>query len=334
MGHRQRRAAREISAKLIHCRISGFGGDGPRMAAHPGYDAIIQSMVGLMAATGSQQSGPTRIGVRARRYGDRALCLRRHPNGVGGACSDQVSGNFVEATLYETGLAIMHPHTANYFMHGKPPALTGNEHPNLVPVCGVRGARRTISSWASAMTARSASCAKRTWQAGARHRYALSPATSDRIANRDDALRENSKPIRVQITYEARTALSAACLRRACQPVQCSRSTRRLSSPHTIHRGDVDRPRDWYKGVASPSAASTGPRRACVARSAEIQRTCTSEILGEFGYSKSEIEALVAKGSVCRSERKLLMFRGPGLVRNCALGAGTTERTSPCPWPI
>ncbi len=27
----------------------------------------------------------------------------------------------------------MHPHAANYFMHGKPPGLTGNEHPNLVP---------------------------------------------------------------------------------------------------------------------------------------------------------------------------------------------------------
>ena len=42
-------------------------------------------------------------------------------------------GQFLETTLYETGLAIMHPHAANYFMHGKPPALTGNEHPNLVP---------------------------------------------------------------------------------------------------------------------------------------------------------------------------------------------------------
>ena len=52
-------------------------------------------------------------------------------------------GQFVEATLYETGLAIMHPHTANYFMNGgKPPALTGNEHPNLVSVCSVCRARR------------------------------------------------------------------------------------------------------------------------------------------------------------------------------------------------
>ncbi len=42
-------------------------------------------------------------------------------------------GQFLETTLFETGLAIMHPHAANYFMHGKPPGLTGNEHPNLVP---------------------------------------------------------------------------------------------------------------------------------------------------------------------------------------------------------
>jgi hypothetical protein len=27
-------------------------------------------------------------------------------------------------------------------------------------------------------------------------------------------------------------------------------------------------------------------------------------VLGEFGYSKSEIEALVTKGAVCGSERK------------------------------
>src|SRR5260370_38122119 len=43
------------------------------------------------------------------------------------------AGQFLETTLYETGLAIMHPHAANYFMHGNPPQLTGNEHPNLVP---------------------------------------------------------------------------------------------------------------------------------------------------------------------------------------------------------
>src|SRR5260370_6010154 len=46
--------------RLVHCRISGFGGDGPR-GGNPGYDAIIQAMTGMIAATGSPQSGPMRI---------------------------------------------------------------------------------------------------------------------------------------------------------------------------------------------------------------------------------------------------------------------------------
>src|SRR5262249_61902004 len=38
-----------------------------------------------------------------------------------------------EGTVDERGVAMMDPHTGNYLMHGKPPSLTGNEHPNLVP---------------------------------------------------------------------------------------------------------------------------------------------------------------------------------------------------------
>src|SRR4051812_19172615 len=41
--------------RLIHCRISGFGGEGPR-GGNPGYDAIIQAMTGMIAATGSPEA--------------------------------------------------------------------------------------------------------------------------------------------------------------------------------------------------------------------------------------------------------------------------------------
>jgi formyl-CoA transferase len=117
--------------KMVHCRISGFGADGPR-GGNPGYDAIIQAMTGMIAATGSPQSGPMRIGVPLvdittglyAAIGILMALSERQRSGV---------GQFLETTLYETGLAIMHPHAANYFMHGKPPQLTGNEHPNLVP---------------------------------------------------------------------------------------------------------------------------------------------------------------------------------------------------------
>ena len=117
--------------KLVHCRISGFGADGPR-GGNPGYDAIIQAMTGMIAATGSPQSGPMRIGVPLvdittglyAAIGILMALSERQRSGL---------GQFLETTLYETGLSIMHPHAANYFMHGKPPQLTGNEHPNLVP---------------------------------------------------------------------------------------------------------------------------------------------------------------------------------------------------------
>ena len=79
--------------KLVHCRISGFGGDGPR-GGNPGYDAIIQAMTGMIAATGSPQSGPMRIGVPAGRYLHRALCRDRHPDGAGGAAEIRRSGSF------------------------------------------------------------------------------------------------------------------------------------------------------------------------------------------------------------------------------------------------
>jgi crotonobetainyl-CoA:carnitine CoA-transferase CaiB-like acyl-CoA transferase len=60
--------------RLIHCRISGFGADGPR-GGNPGYDAIIQAMTGMIAATGSPESGPMRIGVP---FGSRPVS-RDHP---------------------------------------------------------------------------------------------------------------------------------------------------------------------------------------------------------------------------------------------------------------
>ena len=47
---------------LIHCRVSGFGGDGP-LGGLPGYDAILQAMTGLMSINGDASTGPMRMGA-------------------------------------------------------------------------------------------------------------------------------------------------------------------------------------------------------------------------------------------------------------------------------
>ncbi len=47
---------------LIHCRVSGFGADGP-LGGLPGYDAILQAMTGLMSINGDPTTGPMRMGT-------------------------------------------------------------------------------------------------------------------------------------------------------------------------------------------------------------------------------------------------------------------------------
>src|SRR5690242_17874629 len=48
--------------RLIHCRISGFGADGP-LGGLPGYDAVLQAMTGLMSVNGDPSTGPLRLGI-------------------------------------------------------------------------------------------------------------------------------------------------------------------------------------------------------------------------------------------------------------------------------
>lgn len=42
-------------------------------------------------------------------------------------------GQFIDMTLYDAGIALMHPHLPNYLLSGKTPGLTGNAHPNISP---------------------------------------------------------------------------------------------------------------------------------------------------------------------------------------------------------
>ena len=48
--------------RLIYCKISGFGSDGP-LGGFPGYDGIVGAMTGHYSVNGSQESGPMRLGL-------------------------------------------------------------------------------------------------------------------------------------------------------------------------------------------------------------------------------------------------------------------------------
>ncbi len=279
--------------KLVHCRISGFGADGPR-GGYPGYDAIIQAMTGMIKATARRKAdrcgsafpwSTSRPGFYAAIGILMALSERQH-SGL---------GQFLETTLYESGLAVMHPHAANYFMHGKPPQLTGNEHPNLVPYAifptrtddifigvGNDGTFRKLAREIGKP------------ELGSDPRFARN---KDRVANREALRAELAAVFAEHDAAPLCDRLLAAGL--PAGPVQSIDQA--LTNAHTLHRGDVIE-KDWYKGVASPIrlARSKPSLRRTPPRFSEH----TTEVLSEFGYSKSEIDALVTKGVVCGTERK------------------------------
>ncbi|SFO40766.1 Crotonobetainyl-CoA:carnitine CoA-transferase CaiB [Roseovarius lutimaris] len=52
---------------LIYASLTGFGPDGP-LAGRPAYDHILQGICGLMAMTGTDESGPMRVGMPIADY--------------------------------------------------------------------------------------------------------------------------------------------------------------------------------------------------------------------------------------------------------------------------
>ncbi len=117
--------------RLIHCQLTGFSDHGP-LGGLAGYDAALQAWTGMMSLNGTQESGPLRM----------ALPLVDLSSGLYAAIGVMLAlfereksgkGQRVATSLYETGLALLHPHAANYFLNKKIPQPQGSAHPNISP---------------------------------------------------------------------------------------------------------------------------------------------------------------------------------------------------------
>ena len=42
-------------------------------------------------------------------------------------------GQYIDMTLYDCAVSLMHPHVVNYYLSGELPKPTGNAHPNISP---------------------------------------------------------------------------------------------------------------------------------------------------------------------------------------------------------
>ncbi|ETF02291.1 carnitine dehydratase [Advenella kashmirensis W13003] len=117
--------------QLIHCCISGFGADGP-LGGLPGYDACAQALCGLMSVNGEKGGSPTRVGlpvvdmVTGLNAAIAVLLALNERRSSG-------KGQYLDISLFDCAVSLLHPHAPNYFASGKVPGLTGNAHPNIAP---------------------------------------------------------------------------------------------------------------------------------------------------------------------------------------------------------
>ena len=128
--------------RLIHASITGFGSDGP-LGGAPGYDVMVQAWAGLISVNGSRDSGPLRLGVPV-------VDMTAGANMVIGillalyARERTGAGQHIDVTLYDSGLALTHPHAPNWFLSGKTPGLSGNDNPNISPYSLYRTRRSAL----------------------------------------------------------------------------------------------------------------------------------------------------------------------------------------------
>jgi crotonobetainyl-CoA:carnitine CoA-transferase CaiB-like acyl-CoA transferase len=236
--------------RLIHCRVSGFGADGP-LGGLPGYDAAIQALAGLMSINGEKGGEPLRMGIpivdiatgMSAAMGILLALQERHRSG---------KGQFVESSLYDNGLALLHPHSANHLLDGRVPGRSGNAHPNIVPydtfATGTEpiflavGNDRQFATLVQTIGAPDLATDPRFINNGQRNvnRVALKAALEEKLAL------FACKPLADQLV---RAGVP-------CAPIQDVKAA--LSDEHTLHREMVVNIGE-YKGVASPIKLSRTP---------------------------------------------------------------------------
>ena len=279
--------------RLVHCRVSGFGADGP-LGGYPGYDAAVQGMAGLMSLNGEAEGEPLRVGVPVVDLAtglNAALAImmalqERERSG---------KGQFVEATLYDCAVALLHPYAANWFLSQQPPKRTGNQHPNVSPYDQFRTRTKRIFLAVGNNRQFARFCAEI-----GRSELAEDPRfrdNKDRLANRA-ALRREIEGAMAAIDGEA---LTMRLLDRGvpCGVVQELADV--LTHPHTRHR-DMIYERGAYRGVGAPLKLKRTPAalRRIPPRFGEANR----EVLKEAGYAEAEIDRLIASGIVAETMRK------------------------------
>ncbi|SQD95754.1 conserved hypothetical protein [Parafrankia sp. Ea1.12] len=269
--------------RLVRCRTTGFGPDGP-MGAMPGYDAVAQAYSGLMSINGEADRPPLRVGVPivdmvTGIYAFAGILLALHARARTGV------GQLVDCTLVDTAASLLHPHSAAHLADGQVPIRTGSAHSAIAPYDTFDAADGPIFIGAGndRQFAALATALGRDELSGD-PRFSSNAARVANVAALRAILREAIAP-------RARHGLARELLARGVPATAVHDVAQALADPHLRHRNMVVE-LDGYRGIGIPIKLSATP--GSVRRPPRAQGADTRRILRNLGYTDAEVDALIA----------------------------------------
>jgi crotonobetainyl-CoA:carnitine CoA-transferase CaiB-like acyl-CoA transferase len=278
---------------LIYASMSGFGQTGP-YGKKGGFDIIAQGMSGIMMMTGHPGGRPAKVGIAMNDIACGVTTLY----GILGAYIAKLrhgTGQYLETSLLEAGLAWSIWEFGAFFGGGEVPTATGTRHRRSAPYQAFRSKDGYVTIGASG---------DKLWRAFVTQvveqpqwledpRFERNPL---RVKNAD-ALQELIEAILVtQPTAHWVGKLDAAGVPGG--PVYTYEQT--LSDPQVQHRRmvyDIEHPKIGPMKTLGLPLKSNGDLTQ-IRKPAPLHGQHTEEILREAGYSESQVRGLVNEGVV------------------------------------
>ena len=290
-----------INPRLVYCSITGFGQTGP-YAERAGYDFIIQGIGGFMSVTGERDDlpggGPQKAGIAIAdlmtgMYATTAILAAIAHRAVEGI------GQYIDAALLDTQVAMMASMDMNYLITGTPPGRAGNAHQNIVPyqVFDCADAPLVLAVGNDGQFARFCEVAGRTaWLDDPRFATNI-----ERVRHRDVVVPLIAAVMRTRAQRDWLASLDAAGV--PCGPI--NRLPQVFPDPQVIPRGmRIDMPHPLAGSVpqvGNPLKFSATP--VAYTRAPPLLGEHTREVLSaRLGLSDAALEELAGRGVIQLSE--------------------------------
>lgn len=284
-------AVHERHPSIVYGSISGYGDVGPD-AARGGFDLILQAESGVMSVTGSEGSGPVKVGAPVLDVGAGLCCafgllaahLERERTGI---------GRHVSSSLLEFALAALASLAASTFVSGQLPGLLGTHSPTFAPYGGFR----TADGWIVLAGAGSEDLWVRCCTVLGANHLLDDPRFADnasRVRHRDELtaalegiLRQGSSEHWLALL---RTEGVPAAEVRDIAQVFASEQTRALGAVQELQHATAGD----YRVVGTPVRFDLEPFP--YPSPAPALGEHTFEVLAELGYGRDDVERLIAEG--------------------------------------